>query len=457
MGTSGALAAAGGGGPSAGGDAGVAAGGAAAAGAAAAAPAKPLNAAFSTWPTTVFEVMSKLAAAHQSVNLGQGFPDEEGPAAMKAAAAAALTAHHNQYPPMMGVPELRQAVARHSAREQGIPCDWATETLVTVGATEGIAAAFMGLCNPGDEVIVFEPLYDSYVGMCAQVGAKLVAVQLQPPEWSIPEQQLEAAFSERTKFILVNTPHNPTGKVFSRAELELIARLAERHGAYVLSDEVYEHLTFPGAAPHVSIRSLPRMRERTIRLGSAGKTFSLTAWKIGWMEGPERLLAPCVKAHQFLVFTVPSSLQRAVAEGLDGEEGRAFYSSLGAECARQRALLRPRLEAIGFRVLPARGTYFLVADAAPFLRPGEDDVAFAKRLTAEGGVTVIPVSAFYADAARAPASLVRFCYCKEDAKLAAACERLEAYLGGGKAGGGGAGAAAGAGARAAAAAAAGPA
>jgi aspartate/methionine/tyrosine aminotransferase len=304
--------------------------------------------------------------------------------------------------------------------------------------------------------------------MCAQVGAKLVTVQLQPPDWSIPRRQLEAAFSERTKLVLVNTPHNPTGarwglvegghcsvrcwlavhhrtpepptsppkphpptppgKVFSRAELELIADLAARHDALILSDEVYEHLTFPGAAPHVSIRSLPGMPERTVRLGSAGKTFSLTGWKIGWMEGPERLLAPCAKAHQFLVFTVPSAQQRAVAAGLDGPEGRAFYGGLGAECARQRALLEPRLREIGFGVLPAEGTYFLVADATPFLRPGEDDVGFAKRLTVEGGVTVIPVSAFYADAAAAPRHLVRFCFCKEDGKLAEACRRLAAYL-----------------------------
>lgn len=375
--------------------------------------------------------MSKLAAAHNSVNLGQGYPDDEGPDSMKRAAADALHAHHNQYPPMMGLPELRRAVAAHSEREQGIPCDWAAETLVTVGATEGIAAVFMGLCNPGDEVIVFEPLYDSYVGMCRQVGATLVPVQLQPPSWSIDAAALAAAFSPRTKFVLVNTPHNPTGKVFSRAELELVARLARENGAYVLSDEVYEHLTFPGAAPHVSIRALPGMRARTLRLGSAGKTFSLTAWKVGWVEGPAALLAPCAKAHQFLTFTVPSSLQRAVAAGLDGADGRAFYGGLGAECARKRALLEPRLRAIGFGVLPAEGTYFLVADAAPFLRAGENDVAFAQRLTAEGGVTVIPVSAFYADAARAPRSLVRFCFCKDDEKLAEACRRLEAYLGGG--------------------------
>jgi aspartate/methionine/tyrosine aminotransferase len=235
------------------------------------------------------------------------------------------------------------------------------------------------------------------------------------------------------------------GKVFTRQELELIARLAQQHGAYVLSDEVYEHLTFPGGLPHVSIRGLPGMRDRTIRLGSAGKTFSLTAWKVGWMEGPERLLGPCVKAHQFLVFTVPSSLQRAVAGALDGADGQAFYHGLGAECARQRALLAPRLAAIGFDILPAEGTYFLVADVAKFLRDGEDDVGFAKRLTAEAGVTVIPVSAFYADASRAPRSLVRFCFCKQDSKLQEGCRRLEEYFGGA-----GNGAAAAAGAEAAA-------
>lgn len=385
---------------------------------------KPLNYAFSGYATTIFEVMSKLAAEHKSVNLGQGFPDQEGPESMKEIASKALYEQSNQYPSLLGVPQLRQAVARHSEANQGLPCDWASETLITVGATEGIAAAFMGLVNPGDEVVVFEPMYDSYAGMAQQVGAKLVPVQLQPPNWDIPRQQLEAAFSDKTKFILVNTPHNPTGKVFTREELQFIADLCTRHNTYALADEVYEHLVFE-PHQHLSLRALPGMAERTIRLGSAGKTFSFTAWKVGWMTGPAQLLAPIIKAHQFLVFTVASNLQHAVAYGLD--EADWFYRGLGLELQAKRQQLQPRLEALGLSVLPAQGTYFLTADMSSMLKPGEDDVALCKRLTVEAGVTLIPLSAFYASDAR-PHNLVRFCFCKEDSKLDAACEKLAAYI-----------------------------
>ncbi|KAG1675147.1 hypothetical protein FOA52_003370 [Chlamydomonas sp. UWO 241] len=389
------------------------------------APRKPMNVVLSGMPTTIFEVMSMLARKHESVNLGQGFPDDEGPYSMKAVAADALTSFPNQYPPLLGVPELRQAVAAHSQREQGIPVDWATETLITVGATEGIAACFMGLLNPGDEVIIFDPCYDSYAGMARMAGAVLVPVRLSLPDFSVPVDELSAAFSERTKLILVNTPHNPSGKVFTEKELSLVARLCVQHDVICLCDEVYEHLVFGGAV-HVSPRSLPGMRERSIRLGSAGKTFSFTAWKIGWMTGPAALLAPIIKAHQFLVFTVPSNLQRAVAAGLDGET--EFYHGLGAALERKRSLLEPRLQALGFRTVATNGAYFVVADASAFLRDGENDDLFAQRLTVEAGVTVIPVSAFYVSDAP-PRHLVRFCYCKDDAKIAAACERLEAYLG----------------------------
>lgn len=385
---------------------------------------KPLNHAFSGYATTIFEVMSKVAAEHKSVNLGQGFPDDEGPESMKQIASKALYDFSNQYPSLLGIPELRQAVARHSASQQDIPCEWTTDTLITVGATEGIAAAFMGMVNPGDEVIVFEPMYDSYAGMAQQVGAKLVPVQLQPPDWSIPEQQLRAAFSDKTKFILVNTPHNPTGKVFTRQELQLVADLCLQHNCYALSDEVYEHLVFK-PHQHISLRALPDMQDRCIRLGSAGKTFSFTAWKVGWMTGPAHLLAPIIKAHQFVVFTVATNLQHAVAYGLDKEQ--QFYQNLGQELLAKRAILESRLPGLGLKVLPAQGTYFLVADVSSLLRPGEDDVSLCKRLTAEAGVTLIPLSAFYASDQR-PHHLVRFCFCKNDEKLTSACEKLEAYL-----------------------------
>uniref|UniRef100_A0A7S0RQZ7 Aminotransferase class I/classII large domain-containing protein n=1 Tax=Chlamydomonas leiostraca TaxID=1034604 RepID=A0A7S0RQZ7_9CHLO len=389
------------------------------------APSKPLNELFCNLPTTIFEVMSKLAMEHNSVNLGQGFPDEEGPASMKEVAGQALTQFHNQYPSMLGVPELRQAVARHSANHAGIPCDWATETLVTVGATEGIAACMLGLINEGDEVIMFDPMYDSYVSMARRAGAVIKPVRLALPDFHVPLEELAAAFSPRTKLIMVNTPHNPSGKVFTRAELEAIAALCIQHDVIAVCDEVYEHLVF-GGAQHVSLRSLPGMAERSVRLGSAGKTFSFTAWKVGWVTGPARLLAPIIKAHSFLVFTVSSSLQRGVAHGLDHES--SFYLGLGPSLSKKRALLAPHLAELGFGILPGHGAYFLVADVSRFLRPGEDDAAFCMRLTREGGVTLIPISGFYIGP-NPPRHLVRFAYCKDDAKLLAAVERLEKYLG----------------------------
>ncbi|EFJ44947.1 hypothetical protein VOLCADRAFT_106184 [Volvox carteri f. nagariensis] len=365
---------------------------------------KPLNELFSSLPTTIFEVMSKLAMEHGSVNLGQGFPDAEGPETMKEIASKAMYDFHNQYPSLLGVPELRQAVARHSETNQGIPVDWATETLVTVGATEGLAACFLGLLNPGDEVIMFDPMYDSYVSMARRSGATIVPVRLQLPDFSVPLDELAAVVGPRTKMIMLNSPHNPSGKVFTRSELEAIAELCIRHDVIALCDEVYEHLVF-GGAKHISLRALPGMAERCVRLGSAGKTFSFTAWKVGWMTGPARLMSPIIKAHQFLVFTVPSSLQRAVAHGLENES--EFYLSLGPSLGVKRRYLEEQLAALGFGVLPAHGAYFLVADVSKFLRPGEDDVAFAKRLTVEGGVTIIPISGFYVGSSK-PTHLARY-------------------------------------------------
>lgn len=388
------------------------------------APAKPLNDLFSHLPTTIFEVMSKLAMEHNSVNLGQGFPDEEGPESMKRIASSALYDFHNQYPSLLGMPELRQAVARHSEANQGIPVDWASESLVTVGATEGIAAVFLGLLNPGDEVIMFDPMYDSYVSMAKRSGGVIRPVRLRLPDFSVPVDELAAAFSDKTKLLLVNSPHNPSGKVFTEPELKAIAELCIQHDVIAICDEVYEHLVFNGAK-HVSLRSLPGMRERSIRLGSAGKTFSFTAWKVGWMTGPSRLLGPIIKAHQFLVFTVPSSLQRAVAHGLDNES--SFYLGLGSGLEAKRTFLEGALSRLGFGVLPGHGAYFLVADVSRFLRDGETDSQFAQRLTIEGGVTTIPISGFYVGEAP-PTHLVRFCYCKDDAKLHAAVERLDKYI-----------------------------
>ncbi|PSC76310.1 aminotransferase isoform A [Micractinium conductrix] len=391
------------------------------------------NDVFSGQKTTVFETMSIMAAERPGgcCNLGQGFPDNEleGPEGMKQAATAAmLPPNSNQYPPMMGLPELRQAVAAHSGRHAGLPVDWQRETLVTVGATEALAAAFLALLNAGDEVIFFEPLYDSYVPMARRAGAVPRIVQLHPPSWSIDAAELEAAFSPRTRLLVLNTPHNPTGKVFNQQELELLAALCQHHDCLCLLDEVYEHLVFPGGAPHVSLRSLPGMADRCLRIGSAGKTFSFTAWKVGWLTGPADMVAAVAKAHQFITFTVPSAMQRAVAHGLEHEQ--SFYSGLGPLLQRKRQLLAGQLQQLGFSVLPADGTYFLVADFGGLLPAGstEDDVAFCQRLVRDAGVALIPASAFYADKATAPRTLVRFVFCKTDEKLQAAVDALRSYL-----------------------------
>lgn len=276
------------------------------------------NDTFSSLPTTIFESMSRLAVEHASVNLGQGFPDNEleGPAAMKSEVSRSMLEETNQYPPLMGVPELRQAIAAHSLRYCGLEVDWRTQVLVTVGATEALAAAFLGLLNPGDEAVVFAPLYDSYVPMIRRAGAVPVTVTLRPPEWTFDPIELTAAFTPRTKLVVVNTPHNPTGKVWTEDELHFVAQLTVARNAYAVLDEVYEHLVFPGSK-HVTMRNMPGMTERAIRIGSAGKTFSFTDFKIGWVTGPTPMVSAVTKAHQFLVFTVNSALQRAVAKGLD--------------------------------------------------------------------------------------------------------------------------------------------
>ncbi|KAK9823662.1 hypothetical protein WJX72_004501 [[Myrmecia] bisecta] len=284
----------------------------------------------------------------------------------------------------------------------------------------------MALLNEGDEAIFFEPLYDAYLPLCQRCGGVVKTVKLNPHDWSVPREELAAAFSPKTKLILVNSPHNPTGKVFSDADLDFIAELCRQHNVYAVLDEVYEHLVFPGHR-HVSLRTLPGMSERSVRIGSAGKTFSFTAWKVGWVTGPSHLVTAITKAHSFMIFTVPSNLQRAVAHGLDHEQN--FFLSMGAALQRKRDYLADRLSAIGFRILPAQGTYFLVADFSPLLPEGsvEGDVDFCHRLTVDGGVTVLPVSAFYSGQG-APRTLVRFCFCKDDAKLVKACDLLEQYF-----------------------------
>ena len=385
---------------------------------------KPTNAQLSATGTTIFEAMSALARQHGATNLGQGFPDDAGPLALRQAAAAYVLDGPNQYPPMMGLPALRQAVAAHDKRFYGLDADWQTEVLVTSGATEALLDCFLGLLEPGDEVVLFEPAYDTYAPVLRRLGAVPRAVRLVPPDWSLPRGELAAAFTPKTKLLLLNSPMNPIGKVFTRAELEVLAELCIAHDAYAVCDEVYEHLVF-GPAQHIPLMTLPGMRERTARLGSAGKTFSITGWKVGYITAPPAMLHPIAKAHQLVTFTTPPNLQHAVALGLAQDD--AYFASLGATLARSRDRLAVGLTALGIPILPCDGTYFLVADLARWLRPGEDDLALCRRLVTELGVVLIPLSAFYDR--EPPRGLVRFCYCKLDATIDAALGKLAALVG----------------------------
>ena len=383
---------------------------------------KPANTLFAGMGVSVFEEMSKLAMAEGSINLGQGFPDGNGPDDVRAAAAAALEDRPNQYPPMMGVPELRQAVARHGQRFYGLDVDWETEVMVTTGATEGLVAALLGLLNPGDEVVLFEPLYDSYVPILRRGGAVPRYVRLEPPDFALDQDRLEAAFSERTKLVLLNNPHNPAAKVFTRAELGRIAALIERYDTYAVCDEVYEHIVYDGHE-HVPLITLPGMRERCVKIGSAGKTFSLTGWKVGYMTAAPALLAPIAKTHQFLVFTTAPNLQRAVAFGLDKNE--AYFTGLAEEMRASRDRLAAGLERIGFALAPCAGTYFINADFRPLGFSG-GDVEFCAHITREAKVTALPISAFYAD--DEIDSLIRFCFSKKNEVLDEALARLERHF-----------------------------
>jgi aspartate/methionine/tyrosine aminotransferase len=371
--------------------------------------------------TTIFTVMSALAAEHGAVNLGQGFPDQDGPGDVLKAAADALLDGRNQYPPLTGVPELRAAVAAANRRFWGIDAEPA-EIVVTSGATEAITASLMAVLDPGDEVVLIEPLYDTYLPVVRMLGAVPKLVRLEPPKWELPRAALAAAFGPRTKAILLNTPQNPCSKVFTAAELAFIADLVQKHDAYAVCDEVYEHLTFDGWR-HIPLMSLPGMRERCMRIGSAGKTFSLTGWKVGYVTAAAPLAQLVAKAHQLLTFTTPPNLQRAVAVGLAKPD--AYFAGLATGLAAKRDRLSAGLSRLGFGVLETRGSYFGSADFRPLGFRG-DDVAFCRWLTETAKVTAIPVSAFYADAATAPRHYARFAFCKNDATLDLALARMEA-------------------------------
>lgn len=387
-----------------------------------------LNPVFSGLGTTIFTVMSSLAAAHKAVNLGQGFPEDDGPLEIRAAAAKALLDGPNQYPPMMGLPVLRQALARHAERHYDFKLDWESEIIVTSGATEALADCLIAMLRAGDEAILFEPAYDSYRPIIEAVGARAVPVRLSPPDWQLPIDAIARAITPNTRVILINSPMNPVGRVFSHGELSALADLAIRHDLRVICDEVYEHLTFDGLM-HIPLMTLPGMRARTVRIGSAGKIFSLTGWKVGWIEGPAPLIGVIAKAHQFVTFTTPPALQVGVAHGLDHEQ--RFYAALTKDLQAKRDAISGALSQLGVTMLPCQGTYFATGDYAP-LGINEDDVSFAKRLTAEGGVATIPLSVFYSG--EAPRTLLRFAFCKSQATIDEAVRRLNAAFGRLKAG-----------------------
>ncbi|NUB08070.1 aminotransferase [Azospirillum sp. Vi22] len=373
-------------------------------------------------PVTIFEVMSRLSDEHKAINLGQGFPDERGPADVLDVAAKAILEGWNQYPPMMGTPDLRQALAAHGRRFYGLDIDWKTEVLVTSGATEALTASLLGLIEPGDEVVLFQPMYDSYLPIVRLAGGVPRFVSLKAPDWSFTRADLEAAFSPKTKLVLINDPLNPAAKVFSRAELELLAEFVQRFDAFAVCDEVYEHIVFDGRQ-HIPLMTLPGMRDRCLKIGSAGKTFSLTGWKVGYVTGAPHLLQPVAKAHQYITFTTPPNLQTAVAYGLGKDD--VYFAGLSSGLQAKRDRLADGLRAVGFEVLPSAGTYFVVADVSPFGFDGNDE-AFCRRLTAEAGVTAIPVGAFFVQ--DAPRSFIRFCFSKRDEILDGAVERLRAYF-----------------------------
>jgi len=380
-----------------------------------------MNKLFASLPTTVFETMSQLAREHEAINLGQGFPDDPGPDDVRQAAAVAVYEGWNQYPPMPGLPELRQAIAAHYARFQQVELDWQQEVLVTSGATEALAASLLALIEPGDEVVLFQPMYDAYLPLVQRAGGVPRFVTLEPPHWRFGAEQLERAFTPRTRVVLLNTPLNPAGAIVAREDLELLADFVERHDATVICDEVWEHITFDGEE-HCSLLSIPRLRERTVKIGSAGKIFSLTGWKVGLVAAAPPLLTVVARAHQYLTFTTPPNLQVAVAYGLGKEE--SFFTGQRERLQAQRDRFAKGLEQLGLKVLPCRATYFLNVDIAPLGL--SDDVAFCAQLVREAGVAAIPVSAFYAE--EKVTTAVRFCFAKADEVLDGALERLADFV-----------------------------
>jgi aspartate/methionine/tyrosine aminotransferase len=369
-------------------------------------------------PTTIFEEMSGLARQTGAINLGQGFPDDAGPMALRRKAGEALITGTNQYPPMRGLPALRQAVAAHYSRTQGLDLDWESEIVVTSGATEALAAAFLSLISPGDEVVLFQPLYDAYLPMVKRAGGVPRLVRLTPPHWRFDRAMLEAAFSDRTRMVVLNTPLNPAGVVTPDEDLALLAEFCVRHDAIAVCDEVWEAVVFDGRE-HRPLIGYPGMRERTVKIGSAGKMFGMTGWKVGFLCAAPALTKALAGAHQFLTFTTPPNLQEAVAFGL--QEPGDWFETMPAGLQRSRDRLAAGLRAAGFVVLDSGGTYFLNVDLKAS-GIDEDDRTFALRAVRDHGVASIPVSAFYAeDPVR---HILRLCFAKADDTLDEAVRRL---------------------------------
>jgi N-succinyldiaminopimelate aminotransferase len=376
-----------------------------------------MNPVYTKLGTTIFEAMSARARASGAINLGQGFPDGRGPEDVLAVAARALIEDSNQYPPMLGTAPLRQAVVDHYRTHQGL--DFAVEeVVVTSGATEALACAIFALVSPGDEVVVFQPLYDAYLPLVERAGGVAKLVRLEPPHWRVTAEALSAVASDRTRLVILNSPLNPAGTLASAAERALLADFCVAHDAIAICDEVWEHVVFDGAQ-HRSLIAEPGMRERTVKIGSAGKIFSLTGWKVGWMCAAAPIAAVLAKAHQFMTFTTAPNLQAGAAYGLGKDSG--YFEAMRAGYQRSRDRLTAGLVGLGYTVLPCAATYFVNIDLAA---SGVDmgDVAFAEWLIAEAGVATIPVSAFYAQAP--VTNVVRLCFAKQDATLDAALERM---------------------------------
>ena len=370
--------------------------------------------------TTIFAEMSALALATDSINLGQGFPDVDGPAVVAEAAIEAIRAGHNQYPPGPGIPELRTAIAEHQRHWYGLDFDLDTEVLVTAGATEAIAAALLALCEPGDEVVMLEPYYDSYAACVAMAGAVRRCVTLRPPDYRLDPDALRSAITPRTRAILLNSPHNPTGAVLSRDELGMVGRLCVEHDLIAITDEVYEHLTYDGVE-HVPLATLPGMRDRTVTISSAGKTFSFTGWKIGWVCASPALTAAVRTAKQFLTYVNGAPFQHAIVTALGLPDD--YHRDFAADLASRRDLLVDGLRSAGFTVFPPQGTYFVTVDAAPL--GATDGLAFCRELPARCGVVAVPNVVFYDDE-DAGRTLVRFTFCKRREVLEEAVSRLGA-------------------------------